>query len=121
MKVICERFLELRNSYGLSQMKLSKKLGISQTALNRYEHGECGIPDKVILAVADYFDVSADYLLGRTDNPEGMLFAAQPQIYEESKDVRKFIEMCFDPETQANRQLKEKLFQMMSETEGGGQ
>jgi transcriptional regulator with XRE-family HTH domain len=97
---------------------LAQRLEISQPALNRYEHAECVIPDSVILKLANYFDVSADYLLGRTDNPQGMLYRANPSIFEENKDVREFIEMCFDPESKANERLKSMLYEMMTNGEG---
>lgn len=58
----------LREERGLSQKKVADDLGISQPLLSHYEKGirECGL-DFVIKA-ADYFDVSCDYLLGRTAN-----------------------------------------------------
>ncbi len=58
----------LREERGLSQKKVADDLGISQPLLSHYEKGirECGL-DFVVRA-ADYFDVSCDYLLGRTAN-----------------------------------------------------
>ncbi|MCD7725610.1 MAG: transcriptional regulator, partial [Clostridiales bacterium] len=66
----------------------------------------------VLIKFADYFNVSTDYLLGRTDDPQGKLygkpFAAKEQIND-------FIEMCFDPTTEANAKLKEAMRKIMSE------
>lgn len=45
-------------------------LGMSQNSISRYETGEREADYKTLLAVAKYFNVSVDYLLGRTDNPE---------------------------------------------------
>ena len=58
----------LREERGLSQKQVADALGISQPLLSHYEKGirECGL-DFVVKA-ADYFDVSCDYLLGRTAN-----------------------------------------------------
>ena len=58
----------LREERGLSQKRVADDLGISQPLLSHYEKGirECGL-DFVVKA-ADYFDVSCDYLLGRTAN-----------------------------------------------------
>ena len=58
----------LREERGLSQKKAAEELGISQPLLSHYEKGirECGLD--FVVRVADYYDVSADYLLGRTAN-----------------------------------------------------
>lgn len=57
----------LREKRGLSQEKLGKELGISKGAICYYETGQRA-PDIVVLsAFADYFEVSTDYLLGRTE------------------------------------------------------
>ena len=59
---------KLRTSKNLSQSKLSKILGISSSTIGMYEQGR-RFPDQTILTkIADFFDVSTDYLLGR--NPQ---------------------------------------------------
>ncbi len=60
----------LREEKGLSQKKAADDLGISQPLLSHYEKGirECGLD--FVVKVADYYDVSCDYLLGRTANRE---------------------------------------------------
>ena len=114
MEVTAGRLLELRNSIGLSQMKLSKAIGLSQSALNRYEHDQSIISDEVMIKYADYFDVSLDYICGRTDKPEGTLYSARPKLGEDNEELRQFIEFCFDPTTKMNRRLKDTLYQMMA-------
>ena len=61
----------LRKEKGLSQKQVAAELGISQALLSHYEKGirECGL-DFVVKA-ADYYDVSTDYLLGRTPQRNG--------------------------------------------------
>ena len=56
----------LRKERGLSQKQVSTDLGISQALLSHYEKGirECGLD--FLIKAADYFEVSCDYLLGRT-------------------------------------------------------
>jgi transcriptional regulator with XRE-family HTH domain len=98
-------------------MKLSKILGLSQPAVNRYEHDQSIISDEVLLLYADYFDVSLDYICGRTDKPEGTIFSACPKIGEDNAELRQFIEFCFDPTTKMSQRLKETLYEMM--TAGG--
>ena len=114
MKTTANRLLELRKSINLPQSKMAAALGISQSALNRYEHDQAVISDKVMLAYADYFDVSLDYVCGRTDKPEGKLFSDRPKYGEDNGELRQFIEFCFDPETKMNRKLKDALYQMMA-------
>jgi len=116
MEATAKRITELRTSLGLSQNKLSKELGISQSALNRYEHNQTSVPDDVLLRYVEFFDVSADYILGRTDKPEGMLFKHEPELLKR-KIVREdewedFVEACFDPRSPMNKKLKEMILKM---------
>ena len=67
MNIFKKRLKDLRNEKGLSQDKLADDLGVSKGAISYYETGQRA-PDIVVLsAMADYFKVSADYLLGRTE------------------------------------------------------
>jgi len=116
MDMISTRMTELRTSLNLSQMRLSKELGISQAAINRYEHNQAAVPHGALLKYAEFFDVSADYILGRTDKPEGMLFKHEPELLKR-KMVREdewedFVEACFDPRSPMNKKLKEIVMQM---------
>jgi len=65
----------LRKEKGLSQKKAATDLGISQALLSHYEKGirECGLD--FVVRVADYYDVSCDYLLGRTADKSGTTIA----------------------------------------------
>ncbi len=60
---------DLREDRDLSQSTLAKLLHISQTTYSRYESGVLDIPTAVLIALADYYGTSVDYLLGRTDDP----------------------------------------------------
>lgn len=64
------RLKELRKAKGISQLKLSMDLGLNQNSVSRYETGEREADYKTLIALSDYFDVSVDYLLCRTDNPK---------------------------------------------------
>lgn len=63
------RLRELRKSRGISQLKLALDLNTNQNTISRYETGEREPGIVELIALADYFDVSVDYLLERTDNP----------------------------------------------------
>jgi transcriptional regulator with XRE-family HTH domain len=118
MEITGNRLVELRKSVNLPQKRMAEVLGMSQSSLNRYEHDQAIISDQVLLTYADYFDVSLDYICGRTDKPEGKIYSAQPNLGEDNEELRQFIEFCFDPNTKMNRRLKETLYQMMMGGEG---
>ena len=64
------RLMELRKARGISQLKLAMDLSTNQNTISRYETGEREPGIVELIALADYFDVSVDYLLERTDNPK---------------------------------------------------
>ena len=62
------RLKELRKQRGISQLKLAMDLGMNQNTVSRYENGEREADYQTLIKIADYFEVSLDYLLGRTDD-----------------------------------------------------
>ncbi len=60
----------LREKKKISQVKLGMDLGLAQNSISRYENEEHQADYATLIAFADYFDVSIDYLLERTDNPK---------------------------------------------------
>lgn len=65
------RLKELRKKKNLSQIRLAMELNLSQNSISRYETLEREAGYETLIQIADYFNVSLDYLLGRTDDPEG--------------------------------------------------
>lgn len=63
------RLKELRQSRGISQVKLSMDLNMNQNTISRYETGKREADYDSLIKIANYFSVSIDYLFGRTDNP----------------------------------------------------
>lgn len=63
------RIRDLREDKDLSQKKVASMLGMSQTGYSKYETGENDLPTSILIKLADFYDVSIDYLLNRTDNP----------------------------------------------------
>lgn len=59
----------LRVSKGISQKKIAEALKTTDRQYRRYENGEVDPPLTFTANIANYFDVSIDYLVGRTDNP----------------------------------------------------
>lgn len=62
-----ERFVELREEKGLTQAKLAEELGMSVRAIAFWESGERKPPIDKLEWLADFYDVTTDYLLGRSD------------------------------------------------------
>ncbi len=63
------RLKELREKNNISQLKLAMELGLNQNSISRYETGVREADYNTLILFADYFNVSIDYLLERTDNP----------------------------------------------------
>ncbi len=64
-----ERLKQLRNLRQLSQDTLAKKLGIAQQTYGHWETGRTEPDHTTLTCIADFFNVSVDYLLGREDTP----------------------------------------------------
>ena len=64
------RLKQLRKQKGLTQLALQMKTGIEQALISKYENGERVPPTETLLRLADFYNVSIDYILCRTDNPE---------------------------------------------------
>ena len=112
VQILGERLRILREEAGFSQNKLAKLIGIQQSSLNRYESGFSNPTPETLLWFADYFDVSMDYIYGRTDKPQGKTYKYKPRL---DPDMAKFVEMCFEPGTRANKELKASILKMVSE------
>ncbi len=64
------RLREIRKARGISQVKLAMELNTNQNTISRYETNEREPGLAELIKIADYFHVSIDYLLERTDNPD---------------------------------------------------
>lgn len=60
---------ELREDNDLTQREIAEKLGMKQPQYYRYEQGYRDIPTDILIKLADIYNTSTDYLLGRTNNP----------------------------------------------------
>ncbi len=63
------RLKEIRKAKGISQLKLALDLNTNQNTISRYETGEREPGIHELIKIPDYFNVSIDYLLERTNNP----------------------------------------------------
>ena len=65
-----QRIQDLRTDADMSQKQLSEILHISQRSYSHYETGSRNIPVEMLIRLANYYDISVDYLVGRTDKKE---------------------------------------------------
>lgn len=70
MEILAKRLIKLRSERKLSRREVAASTGMTERTYQRYENAERDPSAPVLLALADYYHVSADYLLGRTDAPD---------------------------------------------------
>ena len=70
MKTFAERLKELRKNRNLTQKQLAVEVELSERGIQNYELGLREPPISIAITLADYFDVSIDYLVGRTEDPK---------------------------------------------------
>ena len=66
-KMVFERIRELREDNDFKQEKLAQVLGVRQTTYSKYELGKINVPIDMLIKIADFYHVSLDYLVGRSD------------------------------------------------------
>lgn len=103
MKEMGKRLKGLRESMGLSQMKMAEILGLKQPSINRYEQGTATPTVENLRKYADYFDVSMDYIFARTDNPEGNCTHISRRLWQ---GIRKYSSLSNCALTRARRTMK---------------
>ena len=64
------RLRQLRKAKGYTQIRVQMETGIEQALLSKYENGERIPPTDTLVKIADFYGVSVDYLLCRTNNPK---------------------------------------------------
>lgn len=64
-----KRIRDLREDHDKTQREIASLLSMPQPQYCRYETGKRDIPTEVLIALADYYNTTTDYLLGRTDDP----------------------------------------------------
>ena len=116
-ETIGSRLRKLRQSIKISQRKMGELLGVSQSAIDRYERDLSSPNAENFVVYADYFDVSLDYIFGRCAEPQGKLYEHRPRIEQVNPDLKSFVDMCFDPASPMSERLKEVLTKMLEEAE----
>lgn len=68
--IIFERLKLLRKDRGVTQKEIASSVGVSEVSYQRFEYGTVRPSLETLIALADYFGVSLDYLVGRSDDPK---------------------------------------------------
>jgi transcriptional regulator with XRE-family HTH domain len=117
MEIVANRLKQLRKGMNISQVRVGELLGVPQSSIYRYEYNQSSPSFENMVRYADFFDVSLDYIFGRTDDPKGKMFEFQPKeltdTIKDKEELRQFINMCFDPDSPMYGRLKDTLFNML--------
>lgn len=73
-KIIGERIKKERLEKDLNQPELAKKLSVAKGTVSNWENGYRSPDSEMLSKLANFFNVTTDYLLGRTDNPEALVY-----------------------------------------------
>jgi transcriptional regulator with XRE-family HTH domain len=113
---IGDRIRELREQKGWSQRELSRRVGINYSVMSRIESGQRPVEDDEILKFADIFEVSTDYLLGRSNDPSPVIEVAGKEIkltpdeFKVFEEIKKhpilFHDLVSDPEKKVRQLIK---------------
>lgn len=83
MDLFSERFLPLIENSGKTDQELEKSMGLPRSIIYDWKHGRNKSSFKKYAAnFSEYFNVSTDYLLGKTDNPQGSMSGFAPETLE---------------------------------------
>lgn len=69
MRMVYQRIRDLREDRDLKQSEVAQILHCTQAGYSLYELGKRDIPTQILIKLADYYETSTDFLLGRTNNP----------------------------------------------------
>ncbi len=121
MEILLERLKKIRKEKGISQKELSEVLNISHQAYNHYETGVRKPSLEVLISLADYFNVSTDYLLGRDKTPETNIDSSQYKTNELDEDEQDVLNALNKIKSKKNRmkalvRFEDIVEKMMNET-----
>ena len=110
-EIIASRIKELRVINNLSQVQIAKELGTTQASVARYERGEIFPKEIHVLWYADRFNVSLDWIYGRTNQRKGGMLKKNLQKHM-SEDMKKIIGDSLGPGEDVYEMIKERVEEM---------
>ena len=106
----------LRTSAGYSQKELAELAKVKQPQIARIELGSNDPSCKMLRWYAEYFDVSMDYIFGRTDKPQGKIYNYEPDVLKsklaDKEEWERFVKACFEPNSALNAKLQEAILRL---------
>lgn len=90
-----KRLKTLREERSLTQEEFGKRINQKKANVSKYENGKLQPSLETISAIATYFGVSIDYLLGRSDDPK-LPQITDPEVIKEIKETKKMMEDASD-------------------------
>lgn len=115
MQQIGQRMKALREENHLSQADIAKLCETNQSTIARMENGQTVPTVKVLVCLADYYNVSMDFLCCRTEKPQGQFYDYIPKNRITEDAMKQFIEMCFDPQSPVSSRVKESILEIFKE------
>lgn len=96
--IIGKRIREQRKKKGMSQVDLSHMLRVNDSTISKYENGDASVPLDTLITIADIFDVSVDYLLGRSESAaiENYAIGHELGLTDETIETLKYIKQISD-------------------------
>lgn len=101
-KKVCGRIKNLRLKKDITQSELCNAINVNRITYSGYENGRAEPPMEVLVRIADYYDVSLDYIAGRTNDPSGMQKQSNPsdsakiQQIQEIEDMKKQLDALME-------------------------
>ena len=108
-----DRLRGLREQRGLSQGEAAKRIGIARTTYSNYEAGNREPDIDTLIRMADFYDVSIDYLVGRANDPKMTFSEAERFIYDKlelsDEEIMSQVDMYYDGMKLTDEEKKEFL------------
>ncbi len=109
-----QRLRDLKEDSDLTQKQVSDIIGVSINHYGKYERGETDIPFEKAIILAEYYDVSLDYLAGRTNHKHGK---ANPNLTPEQIQISDIYSMLSEKNKGKLELLAEQLLEKQTEAE----
>lgn len=93
------RLKDLRNEKGLTQKELAENLNLTHSTISKYERGDLEPSNDVLLSISNFFDVTVDFLLGKSNDRYYGTGLARPEAIDAAEDLYRvdpdmLIQMC---------------------------
>lgn len=96
MSILQHRLKKLREESDYTQLQLSGMLNIGNVSLSQYENGTRTPDIDTIVKIAEFYDVTTDYLLGRTNDPQGNIETEEETPYYINDDAREMAQEIYE-------------------------